>query len=100
MALPRSRANMLRSLLSLLGSRLSALRVCHCMLAALNLGKSVPVPSPPRVVPILTLPPDDEEDDKPCWIGDNEERGYVSFGYFDHWVLNMEIRYLEAPDAH
>ncbi|HSV23890.1 MAG TPA: hypothetical protein VLJ17_12780 [Xanthobacteraceae bacterium] len=60
---------MLGSLLSLLGSLLLALLVCYWILVALNLGNPVPVPSPPRVVPILTLPPDDEEDDEEGPVG-------------------------------
>jgi hypothetical protein len=41
-----------------------ALLVSYCLLVALNLANPIPVPSSPRVLPTLALPPDDLDDEE------------------------------------
>jgi hypothetical protein len=52
---------MLGCVLSLLGFLVLAVIIGCCMLVACSMVNPVPIPSPPREVPTLTLPPDDVE---------------------------------------
>jgi hypothetical protein len=53
---------MFGSVPSLLGSLILALTCGYCVLVAYSMVNPVPIPSPPREVPVLTLPPDDDRD--------------------------------------